>query len=54
MWYIYRGAILILWFDQIEYDGFWYDARVTAVDGDEIEYIDWDGPTNTTQALDDS
>lgn len=39
---------------QIEYDGFWYDARVTAVDGDEIEYIDWDGPTNTTQALDDS
>ncbi|KAL9628241.1 MAG: hypothetical protein Q9164_007350 [Protoblastenia rupestris] len=54
MRYIYRGAILILWFNQIEYDGFWYDARVTAVDGDEIEYIDWDGPTNTTQALDDS
>ncbi|KAL7919034.1 hypothetical protein ACQKWADRAFT_302440 [Trichoderma austrokoningii] len=27
---------------QIEYDGFWYDARVTAVDGDEIEYTDWD------------
>lgn len=54
MRYIYRGAILILWFDQIEYDGFWYDARVTAVDGDEIEYIDWDGPSNTTQALDDS
>ena len=54
MRYIYRGAILILWFNQIEYDGFWYDARVTAVDGDEIEYIDWEGPTNTTQALDDS
>ncbi|KAI4193337.1 MAG: hypothetical protein LQ350_008370 [Teloschistes chrysophthalmus] len=33
---------------QIEYDGFWYDARVTAVDGDEVEYIDWDGPSNTT------
>ncbi|KAL7899216.1 hypothetical protein HDV63DRAFT_403272 [Trichoderma sp. SZMC 28014] len=27
---------------QIEYDGLWYDARVTIVDGDEIEYIDWD------------
>lgn len=54
MRYIYRGAILILWFNQIEYDGFWYDARVTAVDGDEIEYNDWGGPTNTTQALDDS
>ncbi|KAK4696579.1 hypothetical protein P7C71_g1359, partial [Lecanoromycetidae sp. Uapishka_2] len=39
---------------QIEYEGFWYDARVMAVDGDEIEYTDWDGPTDTTQALDDS
>ncbi|PKK42611.1 hypothetical protein CI102_14855 [Trichoderma harzianum] len=27
---------------QIEYDGLWYDVRVTAVDDDEIEYIDWD------------
>ncbi|KAL7952405.1 hypothetical protein V8C34DRAFT_319073 [Trichoderma compactum] len=40
---------------QIEYDGFWYDARVTAVDGDEIEYIDWDNlpmqaPNTITEA----
>ena len=27
---------------QIEYDGCWYDSRVTVVDGDEIEYTDWD------------
>ncbi|KAJ4865033.1 hypothetical protein T069G_01563 [Trichoderma breve] len=27
---------------QIEYDGFWYDARVTEVDGEEIEYVDWE------------
>ncbi|GAB0146370.1 hypothetical protein EsHS_00006775 [Epichloe bromicola] len=46
-------------FDQIEYDGFWYDSRVTAVDGDEIEYADWDNsptqvPTSVTEAQDDS
>ncbi|KUJ18885.1 uncharacterized protein LY89DRAFT_643409 [Mollisia scopiformis] len=40
---------------QIEYDGFWYDSRVTAVDGDEIEFVDWEnlpkkGETNITQA----
>ncbi|KAK5629071.1 hypothetical protein RRF57_004786 [Xylaria bambusicola] len=40
---------------QIEYDGLWYDSRVTVVDGDEIEYIDWDPvPTNTTEARGDS
>ncbi|KAK0767246.1 hypothetical protein N5P37_000980, partial [Trichoderma harzianum] len=44
---------------QIEYDGFWYDARVTAVDGDEIEYIDWDNlpmqaPNIITEAQYDS
>ncbi|UKZ74035.1 hypothetical protein TrVFT333_001689 [Trichoderma virens FT-333] len=44
---------------QIEYDGLWYDARVTAVDGDEIEYIDWDSlPIQalsiTTKIQDDS
>ncbi|KAH9985934.1 hypothetical protein F4779DRAFT_639385 [Xylariaceae sp. FL0662B] len=44
---------------QIEYDGLWYDSRVTVVDGDEIEYIDWDSlprqvPTNTTEAQDDN
>ncbi|KAI0528263.1 hypothetical protein F5B22DRAFT_632675 [Xylaria bambusicola] len=40
---------------QIEYDGLWYDSRVTVVDGDEIEYIDWDPvPTDTTEARDDS
>ncbi|OAA53708.1 hypothetical protein ISF_08647 [Cordyceps fumosorosea ARSEF 2679] len=27
---------------QIEYDGLWYDSRVTEVDGDEIEFVDWD------------
>ncbi|KID94662.1 hypothetical protein MAJ_09382, partial [Metarhizium majus ARSEF 297] len=44
---------------QVEYDGFWYDSRVTVVDGDEIEYIDWDSlpkqvPTNITEAQGDS
>ncbi|KAI1288679.1 hypothetical protein F5Y03DRAFT_404548 [Xylaria venustula] len=40
---------------QIEYDGLWYDSRVTVVDGDEIEYIDWDlVPADTTEARDDS
>jgi len=39
---------------QIEFDGFWYDSRVTAVDGDEIEFVDWEtlrtkGETNITQ-----
>ncbi|KJX93795.1 hypothetical protein TI39_contig4254g00001 [Zymoseptoria brevis] len=38
---------------QIEYDGHWYDSRVTVVDGDEIEFVDWEtsatksGPNNT-------
>lgn len=27
---------------QIYFDGCWWDSRVTAVDGDEIEYIDWE------------
>ncbi|KAK2759807.1 hypothetical protein FQN54_002541 [Arachnomyces sp. PD_36] len=41
---------------QIEDDGFWYDSRVTVVDGDEIDYIYWDGlpePTSVTEARDD-
>ncbi|PVH69867.1 hypothetical protein DL98DRAFT_661456 [Cadophora sp. DSE1049] len=42
---------------QIEYDGFWYDSKVTVVDGDEIEFVGWDnlpneGETNIAQALD--
>ncbi|KAK4107087.1 hypothetical protein N656DRAFT_793423 [Canariomyces notabilis] len=46
-------------FRYIEYDGFWYDSRVTVVDGDEIEYVDWDSapeqvPTDITEAQDDS
>ncbi|QPH05014.1 hypothetical protein C2857_002459 [Epichloe festucae Fl1] len=44
---------------QIEYGGFWYDSRVTVVDGDEVEYVDWDNspkqvPTSVTEAQDDS
>ncbi|KAK3309277.1 uncharacterized protein B0T15DRAFT_566133 [Chaetomium strumarium] len=44
---------------QIGYDGLWYDSKVTVVDGDEIEYIDWDSapeqvPTDITEAQDDS
>ncbi|KAK4182396.1 hypothetical protein QBC35DRAFT_172930 [Podospora australis] len=40
---------------QIESDGLWYDSRVTVVDGDEIEYIDWEQvPTDITEAQDDS
>jgi hypothetical protein len=44
---------------QIEYDGLWYDSRVTVVDGDEFEYIDWDSapkqvPADITEAQDDS
>lgn len=40
---------------QIEYDGLWHDSRVTLVDGDEIEYVDWDSApeqvsTDTTEA----
>uniref|UniRef100_A0A8H7N3M6 Uncharacterized protein n=1 Tax=Bionectria ochroleuca TaxID=29856 RepID=A0A8H7N3M6_BIOOC len=27
---------------QVEYDGLWYDSRVTLVDEDEIEFVDWD------------
>ncbi|KAI1259892.1 hypothetical protein F5Y18DRAFT_432864 [Xylariaceae sp. FL1019] len=46
---------------QIEFDGMWYDSRVVAVDGDEIEYTDWDtapapspdiGDINTTNEED--
>ncbi|KAF2257677.1 hypothetical protein CC78DRAFT_201579 [Lojkania enalia] len=42
---------------QIEYDGFWYDSKVTLVDGDEIEFVDWDNlpkksETNITRAQD--
>ncbi|KAK4148149.1 uncharacterized protein C8A04DRAFT_33653 [Dichotomopilus funicola] len=44
---------------QIEHEGLWHDARVTIVDGDEIEYTDWDSvpkqaPTDDTKAQDDS
>ncbi|ELQ33830.1 hypothetical protein OOU_Y34scaffold00870g7, partial [Pyricularia oryzae Y34] len=44
---------------QIEHNGRWYDSRVTVVDGDEIEYIDWDClseqvSTNSTEAQDGS
>ncbi|KAK4101832.1 hypothetical protein N658DRAFT_530591 [Parathielavia hyrcaniae] len=44
---------------QIEYDGLWYDSKVTVVDGDEIEYIEWDSapeqvPTDNAEAQDDS
>ena len=44
---------------QIEYEGLWYDSKVMLVDGDEIEYIDWDNlpnqiSTNITEAQDDS
>uniref|UniRef100_A0A0B7K6E0 Fungal N-terminal domain-containing protein n=1 Tax=Bionectria ochroleuca TaxID=29856 RepID=A0A0B7K6E0_BIOOC len=28
--------------DPVEYDGLWYDSRVTLVDEDEIEFVDWD------------
>ncbi|PHH62898.1 hypothetical protein CDD81_6616 [Ophiocordyceps australis] len=27
---------------QIEYDGYWHDSRVTAVEDDEVEFVDWD------------
>ncbi|PHH87963.1 hypothetical protein CDD83_8164 [Cordyceps sp. RAO-2017] len=27
---------------QIEHDGYWHDSRVTAVEDDEVEFIDWD------------
>ncbi|CAG9973398.1 unnamed protein product [Clonostachys byssicola] len=27
---------------QVEYDGLWYESRVTLVDEDEIEFVDWD------------
>ncbi|QUC15772.1 uncharacterized protein UV8b_00013 [Ustilaginoidea virens] len=42
---------------QVEHDGFWYDSRVTVVDGDEIEYVDWDtlpkqGATDMPEAQD--
>ncbi|KAL7950371.1 hypothetical protein V8C42DRAFT_197331 [Trichoderma barbatum] len=44
---------------QVNYEGFWYDSRVTVVDGDEIEYVDWDNlpnqaPTTTAIAQYDS
>ncbi|KAI6573808.1 hypothetical protein MCOR09_002648 [Pyricularia oryzae] len=44
---------------QIEHNGRWYDSRVTVVDGDEIQYIDWDClpeqvSTNSTEAHDGS
>ncbi|KAH7630361.1 hypothetical protein B0T09DRAFT_321650 [Sordaria sp. MPI-SDFR-AT-0083] len=43
---------------QIEHDGLWHDSRVTLVDGDEIEYVDWDSapeqvPVDNTEAQDD-
>ncbi|EGZ70965.1 hypothetical protein NEUTE2DRAFT_159242 [Neurospora tetrasperma FGSC 2509] len=43
---------------QVEYDGLWYDSRVTVVDGDEIEFVDWDsaleqGPIDATETQDD-
>ncbi|CAH0055447.1 unnamed protein product [Clonostachys solani] len=28
--------------EKVEYDGLWYDSRVTLVDEDEIEFVDWD------------
>ena len=45
-----QGAILILRLDQIEYEGLWYDSRVTLVDGDEIEYVDWNSSPNENRA----
>ncbi|KAI0143817.1 hypothetical protein GGR57DRAFT_518126 [Xylariaceae sp. FL1272] len=39
---------------QIEYDGLWYDSRVVAVDGDEIEYTDWDIPPIHTPNMGDN
>ncbi|KAK4675296.1 MLKL and TUDOR domains-containing protein [Podospora pseudoanserina] len=44
---------------QIEYDGLWYDSKVTEVDGEEIEYINWDSapeqvPSDIIESQDDS
>ncbi|KAK6346148.1 hypothetical protein TWF730_010480 [Orbilia blumenaviensis] len=35
---------------QIEHEGLWYDSRVTVVDGDEIEYVDWESSSKQTSA----
>ena len=55
----YSNRNAIADFDQIEYDGLWYDSRVTAVNGDEIEYVDWhslpaQAPADIAEARDDS
>lgn len=37
---------MILTFQQIEYDGYWHDSRVTVVEEDELEFVDWyEAPT---------
>lgn len=33
---------------QVEYDGLWYDSRVTVVDGDEVEFVDWNEALGAT------
>lgn len=44
---------------QVEDDGLWYDSRVTVVDGEEIEFVDWDSaapeevPIDTTEEAQD-